>query len=260
MALKELFLYHVFYFLVSTHALAARCLRTPHLSSTFFNQTLHYVISLLLRALNSRPWNNRAWYTAIDLSKLLLICQGVRPKLLCLLFRSLLVRSHLLAHLKNICSICNLGNINPLHWVGGSLGSHVKHRSYLRRVIDDDVVDVIVIYDVCDISSAHQFRLCAFLSRDPRRRASTAHSESLTVRISCSFKSAFVFTLFGHRRVLSQLLRTSIRFFLVFLAKFLCVDEIVALFIVLTLLALALIGFIWADNTSLAVAQVALSR
>jgi len=100
-----------------------------------------------------------------------------------------------------------------------------------------------------------------YWSWDPRRWASTTHTEPLTVRISCSFKPAFVFALFGHWWVLSQLLRASVRFAFVFLANFLSVDEVVVVFlIVLTLLTLTLAGLIWAYNTSLAVAQIALPR
>ena len=40
----------------------------------------------------------------------------------------------------------------------------MEHRSRLCGVVDDDVVDVIVINDVRDVTSTHQLRLCAFLS------------------------------------------------------------------------------------------------
>ena len=72
----------------------------------------------------------------------------------------------------------------------------------LGGVVDDDVVDIVVIDNVCDVAS---LRLSLFLSR---RGSTASHSESLAVRVSGTFKASFIFTLLGHG-VLSQLLRAS---------------------------------------------------
>ena len=91
-----------------------------------------------------------------------------------------------------------LGNTGPLHRVGSSLlASHMEHRCSLAGVVDDDVVDVVVVYDIRDVPSTYLLSLGALL-RAARRWASTTHAEPLAVRISGTFKPTVVFALFSH--------------------------------------------------------------
>ena len=65
------------------------------------------------------------------------------------------------------------------------------------------------------------------------RWSSAAHSESLTVRVSCSLKSALIFALLGHR-VFGEFLRTSERSLLIIS---IAIDEVVVFLIVLLISA-----------------------
>ena len=74
--------------------------------------------------------------------------------MLSLLAWSLLVRSTLVLSLV----VPVLVNIDPLHaWIvhmmGTSLSGHVKDGRRLARIIDNDVVDIVVVDDVCDVAS-----------------------------------------------------------------------------------------------------------
>lgn len=130
------------------------------------------------------------------------------------------------------------------------MSRHVEHWCRLRRVVDDDVVDIVVVYDVRDVA-ARAFCLSPLL-RVPRGRTSAAHSEPLAVRRPCSFKSSVVFTLVRHR-VFCQFLRTSERPLLV--RPSVAADEVVILLATLG----SLLGVVRAEDTTLAVSQVTLS-
>ena len=85
----------------------------------------------------------------------------------------------------------------------------MKDGRRLARVIDNDVVDIVVVDDVRDVASPSRLRLDALL-RVPGWRATTTHAESLTIRIPRSLETPLVFTLLSHG-VLCKLLRTSER-------------------------------------------------
>lgn len=110
------------------------------------------------------------------------------------------------------------------------LATHVEDRWGLARVVDDDVVDVVIVDDVRDVLPAVRLRLNSLLlHRDAWRRASAPHAESLTVRVPLTLQAPIIFALLRHR-VFCQLLRTSERSLLVITVT---VDEVVALFLVL---------------------------
>ena len=79
-----------------------------------------------------------------------------------------------------------------------SLGSHMEDRWGLAWVIDDDIVDVVVVYDVRNVSTARVLRLNSFM-RMSRRWASASHTEALAIRVSWPIKSPLILTLLCHR-------------------------------------------------------------
>lgn len=99
----------------------------------------------------------------------------------------------------------------------------------LGWVVDDDIVDVVVVDDVCDILRALRLGLNPLLLLLARLRTPTAHSESLTVGVTRALNVPLIFALLCHR-VLRQSLGTSERSLLVVSVA---VDEVVALFLVL---------------------------
>ena len=128
----------------------------------------------------------------------------------------------------------------------------MKDGRRLARVIDNDVVDIVVVDDVRDVASPRRLRLDPLL-RVPGWRAATTHAESLTIRIPRSLETPLVFTLLSHR-VLCKLLRTSERPLLVVSVA---VDKVVALLV--SPARARLWHVIGAENASLAVAHVALT-
>jgi len=104
----------------------------------------------------------------------------------------------------------------------------------LAWVVDDDVVDVVVVDDVCDILPTSAFSLNSLLLAC--RRSSTPHPESLAIGMPRTFKPAIIFALLSHR-VLGELLLASEG---PFLAISVTVDEVVVLFRAL------LLGFVGA--------------
>ena len=68
--------------------------------------------------------------------------------------------------------------------------------SGLRGVVDDDVVDVVVIYDVRDVATL-SLRLNTLLGVS-RGRPPTAHTEPLAIRISRSLEATLVLALLSH--------------------------------------------------------------
>ena len=134
------------------------------------------------------------------------------------------------------------------------LGRHMKDGRGLARVVDDNVVDIIVVYDVRDVPARALRSLnSVLLLRVPRRRPSTAHAEALAVRDSLTFKSALVLALLRHR-VLSELLTAPKRSLLIVSVA---VDEIVILFLT-RLGCVRLLCVVRAEDASVAVAHVAL--
>lgn len=158
----------------------------------------------------------------IHLGKLFLVCQRVRTELLGLLSWSLLVGSHLIRQ--------TLINIHPL---GSLLCGHVEDWWGLARVIDDDVIDVIVINNVRDVTSRAlglDALMLLLLLRVSRRWTSTAHAEPLAIRNSLTFKPALVLTLLSHR-VLSELLLASKWSLLIVVP--IAVDKVIVLLMIL---------------------------
>ena len=196
-------------------------LRSTHLLSSAIYSDLHLsiVISLLMLI------------RIIHLSKLFLVCQRVWTELLGLFSWSLLVSSCLIRQ--------TVINIHPL---GTLLCGHVEYWRSLARIIDDDVVDVIVIDDVGDVTSRalglDAFMLMLSMSW---RWTSTAHAESLAVRNSLTFKPALIFTLLCHW-VLSKLLRASNWSLLVVIP--ITVDKVIVLLVILLIL-IGLLSVIW---------------
>jgi len=85
-----------------------------------------------------------------------------------------------------------------LHRLSSSLlASHMEHRSGLAGVVDDDIVDVVVVYYIRDVPSTYLLSLGALLGA-AGRWASTTHAEPLAVRIAGTFKPAVFFALFSH--------------------------------------------------------------
>lgn len=66
----------------------------------------------------------------------------------------------------------------------------------LSWVVDDDVVDVVVIYDVRDVATL-RLRLNTLLGVS-RGRPPTAHTEPLAIRISRSLEATLVLALLSH--------------------------------------------------------------
>ena len=66
----------------------------------------------------------------------------------------------------------------------------------LSWVIDDNVIDVVVIYDVRDVATL-RLRLNTLLGVS-RGRSPTAHTEPLAIRISRSLEATLVLALLSH--------------------------------------------------------------
>ena len=138
------------------------------------------------------------WRAIIIVKELFFVGQRIWTELLSLLAGTLLVGSHLLLLLAILFSllrwICSLHTRIVI--MGSSLiGSHVENWRCLTRVIYDDVVYVIIVDDVSNVSTL-TLSLSAFLRVS--RRSSTSHAESLTIGISGAFKSTIIFTLLRH--------------------------------------------------------------
>ncbi len=130
--------------------------------------------------------------------------------------------------------------------------SHDETRGSFAGVIDDDIVDVVIVYDVRDILAVPRFSLNSLL-RVSGWRAATAHSESLAIRVPCPLEVSIIFALLSHR-ILCELLRTTERSFLV---VSITMDKVVVLFRALVLVCgLSVIG---AENSSFAIAHITLS-
>ena len=151
------------------------------------------------RVLPLRPLTQTLLLTSIvNLLKVFLVGEGVGPELLGLLAGALLVGTHLLlAHREVFLGVRTLINIH-IHWMTALLGSHDEARWGLAGVIDDDIVDVIVVYDVRNVllTSVARLRLRARLLI--RGWATASHTEPLTVRIPCSLEISVVFALLSH--------------------------------------------------------------
>ena len=105
----------------------------------------------------------------------------------------------------------------------------MKNRSRLTRVIDDNVVDIIIIYDVRDVTTRALRCLNSFLLGVTRWRPTAAHAEALAIRDPLALKPAFVLALFRHR-VFCKLLTASKRSLLIIS---IAVNEVVVLFLTL---------------------------
>ena len=124
----------------------------------------------------------------VHLNKLLLVREGVRAELLGLLPRSLLVGAHVPGQ--------TLIRIHPL---SSLLRRHMKDGRGLARVVDDNVVDIIVVYDVRDVAARALRRLNAVLLLwVPRWRTPAAHTEALAVGDPLAFEPALVLRLLRH--------------------------------------------------------------
>lgn len=169
---------------------------------------------------------SRTWLARIHLGKVLLVRERVRPELLGLLAGTLLIGTHLLlllAHGEVVLPVLIHINIHGVTTL--LLSSHDKARRGLARVINDNVVYVVVIDDVGDVLAAPGFCLNALL-RVSRRWSSTPHPEALTVRVSGSLEASIVLTLLRHG-VFSQFLRATDRSLLIVSVA---VDKVVVLF------------------------------
>ena len=100
----------------------------------------------------------------------------------------------------------------------------MEDRRGLAGVVDDDVVDVVVVDDVCDVLPTSAFSLNSLLLACGR--ASTSHPESLAIGVPGTFEPAIIFALLSHR-VLGKLLLASEG---PFLAISVTVDEVIVLF------------------------------
>ena len=102
-------------------------------------------------------------------------------------------------------------HIHPLHAriihvvAATLLGRHVKHGWSLTRIVDNNVVDVVIIDDVRNVATSGWVLCLNTLLRVTWRWAPAAHSEPLTIRVSCAFKSALILALLSHG-VLGELL------------------------------------------------------
>jgi len=122
--------------------------------------------------------------------------------LLGLLAGALLVRHLLLAHRVPILTLIHLTHIN-VHGSTAGVGGHVEDRRCLAGVIDDNIVDVVVVYDVRDVLPASPLSLNPLLLSGGW--PATAHPESLAIRVPSAFQSAIILALLRHG-VLGELL------------------------------------------------------
>lgn len=179
--------------------------------------------------------------------------------MLVLVLWPLLVRHLLLSEREAVVSWRHLCHIyvhrkTPLLLVG-----HVENRRGLARVVDDDVVDVVVVDDVRDVLRSDCLRLNPlWLHLNAWLRTSAPHAESLTIRVSLTFQPPLILTLLRHR-VFRQLLRTSKRSLLVITVA---ADKVVLLLVLrctLGLLSLLLLRLIRTEDSTFAIAHVALA-
>ena len=85
------------------------------------------------------------------------------------------------------------------------VGRHVENGRSLAGVIDNNVVDVVIIDDVRNVATSGWVLCLNTLLRVTWRWAPAAHSEPLTIRVSCALKSALILALLSHG-VLGELL------------------------------------------------------
>ena len=109
--------------------------------------------------------------------------------------------------------------------------SHMERWRGLAWVVDDDVVDVVIVDDVCHVPTLGP-SLRALLGLAGRWPAAP-QSESLAIRSSGALKTSLILALLSHR-VFSQLLRPTERTLLVVSVT---ANEVIVLFSVLLLLS-----------------------
>ena len=126
----------------------------------------------------------------------------------------------------------------------------MEDRWGLAWIIYDDIVYVIIVDDVGDVAT---LRLGLKLFLGVARGSTTAHSETLTIRISGAFKSTIILRLLSHG-ILGELLGTSERSLLIITIT---VDKVVVF--LCTLRSARLLSIIRAENTSLAVPHITLA-
>ena len=130
----------------------------------------------------------------------------------------------------------------------------MEHGRGLAWVIDDDVVDIVIVYYVGNVATwALGLNSLLLLLTGARRGTTATHSEALTVWNALAFKSTFVLTLLSHR-VFSKLLWSSERSFLI---VSITVYEIVTLFLTL-LRSVRLLSVIWAKNAAVTISHITL--
>ena len=153
-----------------------------------------------------------------------------------------------------VCHVVVRHSLIDIHPLASLLCCHVEDRRCLARVVDDDVVDIIVIYDVSHMASRALGLNPLLLLWVARWWSTTPHAEPLAIRDSLAFKPTLIFTLLGHR-VFSKLLRTSEGSLLI---VSIAINEIVILLLAL-LSCIRLLSVIRAEDTAIAVSHVTLS-
>lgn len=174
-----------------------------------------------------------------------------------LLPRSLLVRHLLLSNLGLLEVLGSRVCLIRIISAGATLVSaHVEDRGCLARIIDDDVVYVIVVYDVRDVWTSSTALLLSGVLLGRWRRTSTAHPKALAVGVPLALQPTIIFALFGHR-VLCELLVCAAERTL--LAITIVLDEIIALFrVLLRLLLLLLLSLVRAEDAAFAISHIRL--
>ena len=250
MTLLQLFLDHIFCLVSASKTITGQGLRSTNLPST---------VQLLLLTIVSTLLSLLLLLLLIHFGKVFLVSQRIWTELLSLLARSLLI-GHLLLPQLEIVGSTACSHIHPLHtriihvMATSLVGRHMENGRSLARVIDNNVVDVVIIDDVRDVATSWWVLCLNTLLWVTWRWSSAAHPESLTIRVSCALKSALILTLLSHW-VFSEFLRTSERSLLIIS---IAIDEVVIFLIVLLISARGLC-VIWTENTSLAVSHVTLS-
>lgn len=188
--------------------------------------------------------------------ELFLICQRIRAELLCLLPRPLLI----LAHVMRYSSL--MIHIHPLTSL---LSCHVEDGRCLARVIDDDIVDIIIVNDVGHMAASSVLdplmllvMLLILVLMVAWWGSTTAHPEALAVTNALTFKPALVLALLRHR-VLRQLLTAPERALCLLLIRISITVYKVVIFLLARLSLIRLLRVVRAEDASIAISHVTLT-
>ena len=194
MALLQFFLNHVLCLRVASDALTAR--RLGGRSAILARLARHHLVVVV-----ALGWVH-AGLLLIHLLELFLVRERIRAELLGLLLGTLLIGTHL----SMVGNAELITAIDPLHRVATALlgTGHVEDGRGLARVIDNNVVDIVIVYDVRNVATLGLRNTLLLVGR----RTTTAHSEPLAIRVPRTLEASLILTLLSHG-VLSQFLRST---------------------------------------------------